>query len=439
MKKINFYYLKYFLLLFPVLLVQLSFAQTSFTPDDLYEKLLNLPGIVSVTEIEAESGYNASFKIFISQPLDHKNPESTRFNQKFYISHRDENLPVVIELDGYSMPTNRSTELADIMECNKIIVEHRYFGESTAENPEWKYLTIEQAANDHHNIITTMKNIYEGKWISTGISKGGQTAIFHRYFFNDDVDVSVSYVAPLCFAQEDPRIYSFLNNVGTEDCRQKMIQFQREVLKREDKLLPLFKEESEMKGYTYSLGNDRFIFEYVVLEYGFAFWQWQNTTCEQIPDTTDSDEALFEHLKKGSSFDYYADNELASIAPFFYQAYSEIGYYGYDITPFKDLLQEVKEPTSKIFLPEGVNPDFNCAQALKINTWIQKKANNFIFIYGEVDTWSAPAVELTGETNSIKMIRKDGSHKTRINSFEENEREFILNTLENWLDYQIPE
>jgi len=37
------------------------------------------------------------------------------------------------------------------------------------------------------------------------------------------------------------------------------------------------------------------------------------------------------------------------------------------------------------------------------------------------------------------MIKKNGSHKTRINSFEEKEREFILNTLENWLDYQIPE
>ncbi len=163
----------------------------------------------------------------------------------------------------------------------------------------WEYLTIEQAANDHHQIIETMKKIYDNKWITTGISKGGQTTYIHKYFFPDDADASVCYVAPLNLAAEDPRIYHFLDNVGTEECRNKMVQFQREVLKREDELLPMFIEDTKNSGYTYSLGNDRFIFEFVVLEYGFAFWQWQYTNCEQIPDTTASNEVLFEHLKNG--------------------------------------------------------------------------------------------------------------------------------------------
>jgi hypothetical protein len=430
---------KFVSIFFLILFFNSAYSQSTLTSTELYEKLIRLPDIVSVAEIEAENGYDASFEIFISQPFDHISPGSGNFNQKFYLSHRDENLPMVIELDGYSITFNRPNELADLLHCNKIVVEHRYFGESTAENPEWKYLTIEQAANDHHKIISILKNIYYGKWIGTGISKGGQTTIFHRYFFNDDVDVSVAYVAPLCLSQEDPRIYSFLNSVGTEDCRTKMIEFQREVLNRYENLIPMLKNYAEEKGYTYSLGNDRFIFEYIVLEYGFAFWQWQNVTCDEIPSTDSEDEVLFDHLQLGSSFSYFADHEIASVAPFYYQAYSELGYYGYDISALKDLLIEVKEPTSKIFLPEGVDPEFNCVQANKINSWLQKKGNNFIFIYGEVDTWSAPAVQLTGETNSIKMICKNGSHKTRINSFDEPEREIILNTLENWLDYNIPE
>jgi hypothetical protein len=62
-----------------------------------------------------------------------------------------------------------------------------------------------------------------------------------------------------------------------------------------------------------------------------------------------------------------------------------------------------------------------------------------IFIYGEIDAWSATAVELTGETNSIKKIKTGGNHRTRINSFDEVDRTFIIKTLEEWLDYQIPE
>ena len=60
-----------------------------------------------------------------------------------------------------------------------------------------------------------------------------------------------------------------------------------------------------------------------------------------------------------------------------------------------------------------------------------------IFIYGGNDTWSASAVELTGETNSIKMVKQGGSHRTRINSFSSEEKEIIYTTLEDWLDIKI--
>ena len=62
-----------------------------------------------------------------------------------------------------------------------------------------------------------------------------------------------------------------------------------------------------------------------------------------------------------------------------------------------------------------------------------------IFIYGEIDAWSATAVELTGETNSIKMVKKGGNHRTRIKSFNETDRDIIIETLEAWLEYKISE
>lgn len=410
-----------------------------FSQNDLKKNLESLPGILNVEIIQPDSEYNEAYKIFIEQPIDHNHPEGEKFRQKFYLSHKDVSLPMVIELDGYNIDYNRENELSSILRCNKIVVEHRYFGESKPDSLDWNYLTIEQAANDHHKIIETLKKIYDKQWITTGISKGGQTTYIHKYYFPDDADASVCYVAPLNLAPEDPRIYHFLDNVGTKECRDKMVAFQREVLKREDELIPMFIEDTKKSGYNYSIGDYEFIFEYVVLEYGFAFWQWQYTKCSQIPDTTASNDDLFEHLKTGSSFSYFSDQEIESNLPFIYQAYTQMGYYGYDISNFKDLLKEVKEPTSRIFLPDYMKPVYDCCIMQEINTWIQKHGNNMIFIYGEIDSWSATAVELTGETNAIKMVKPGGNHRTRIKSFNEKDQEYIINTIEDWIGYEVPE
>jgi len=425
------------LILSGVLLVFLSSPLQS--QKDLKSEIESLPGIISVEQIETDSEYHSAYKIFIEQPVDHKNPDGKKFKQKFYLSHKDYSLPMVIELDGYDIDYNRKNELATLLKCNKIVVEHRYFGESRPDSLYWDYLTVEQSAYDHHKIIETMKLIYNKQWVTTGISKGGQTTYIHKYYFPDDVNVSVCYVSPLNLTAEDPRVYHFLNHVGTRECRDKMVEFQREVLKREDELLPMFIEDTKEAGYSYSIGNDRLIFEYVVLEYGFAFWQWQYTNCSQIPDTTSSNEELFEHLKTGSSFNYFSDEEIEANLPFIYQAYSQMGYYGYNIMHLKDLLQEVKEPTSRIFLPDYLNPVFDCCTMMYINTWIQKHGNNMIFIYGEIDAWSSTAIELTGETNSIKMIKTGGNHRTRIKSFNEEDQQYILKTLQEWMNYKISE
>lgn len=416
-------------------------ASTSllYSQEDLKTRIEQLPGIISVESIEPDSEYKEAFKIFIEQPVDHNNPNGIKFKQKFYLTHKDDSLPMVIELDGYSIDYNRKNELATLLKCNKIVVEHRYFGESKPDSIDWTYLTIKQAAEDDHKIIETMKTIYTKQWVTTGISKGGQTTYIHKYYFPDDVDASVCYVAPLNITAEDPRVYHFLDHVGTSECRNKMVQFQREVLKREDELVPMFIEDTEKAGYTYSIGDYTFVFEFVVLEYGFAFWQWQYTNCSQIPDTTASDEELFEHLKKGSSFNYFSDQDIAKNLPFIYQAYSQMGYYGYDITNLKDLLTEVKNPSSRVFIPKYLNPVFDCCTMQNINAWIQKHGNNIIFIYGEIDAWSSTAVELTGETNSLKMIKTGGNHRTRIKSFNQRDQERILDSLQVWLDYKVQE
>ena len=101
-------------------------------------------------------------------------------------------------------------------------MEHRYFGESMPDSLNYNYLNLKQATADLHHIRQLFGQIYTGKWVSTGVSKGGATTIFYRYFYPEDVDASVPYVAPVNREQEDQRLYRFLDTIGTDQCREKI-------------------------------------------------------------------------------------------------------------------------------------------------------------------------------------------------------------------------
>ena len=262
------------------------------------------------------------------------------------------------------------------------------------------------------------KQIYTGKWVSTGISKGGQTTIFFKYYYPDAVDVWVPYVAPLNLEQEDKRIYTFLDNVGTEECRNKIRDFQRAVLKNRKEILPLLRKHVKEKSYNFELGLEKTL-EYNVFEYSFAFWQWGYSSCEDIPEPTASPDSLFSHLVNVSSFDYFDSLSSSYYEPFYYQAYTEIGYYGYETEDFSDLLIDIEDDvaSSIFFAPENVNLDFNKALMFDVNQFIRSHGNNMLYIYGENDTWSATAVDIGDKTNAVKMVKEGGSHRTRISSF----------------------
>lgn len=389
---------------------------------------------IEYKKIKGDSLFTETYEIYIQQPVDHFGKSKDRFKQQLFLSIKDKSLPMVFYLEGYGT-SNRTLELSRMLHCNQIIVEHRYFDESTPQEPKWDYMTIEQAAADHHRIVQLFKKYFKAKWINTGISKGGSTAIFHKRFYPDDVDVSVPYVAPLNYSTADKRLERFLEEVGTPGCRNKIKSFQREVLKRKKSLIPLFEVESKIDSLTFSIGFEK-AFEYTVLEYGFAFWQLSKGDCSVIPDSTASDVELIAHLKLRSPFDYFSDASISSLAPFFHQAYTEFGYYEYDISSFKDLLEHADGKTN-FFIPKTVKKEFSSKLLFEIEEWLMNEGNNFIYIYGGNDPWTGASVNVSPKTNSLKMVKENGSHGTRIKSFNDEERELIISTLERWLDYKI--
>ena len=419
-----------------LLFVLLSASASSFAQTVLEQKINAISAIKEIRPLET-SEFSEKYVTYFTQPLDHRHPEKGSFRQRVIVSHVGFDRPTVIVTEGYgaayALRSQYREELSKLLNANMIFVEYRYFLESTPEPKDWQYLTAENSADDLHAITTAFKNIYPGKWIATGISKGGQTTLLYRTFYPDDVDISVPYVAPLCYGVEDGRHEPFLHKVSTPENRKKIEDFQLEALKRKATLLPRFEKYCTEKNYSFRAPIEE-IYDYSVLEYSFALWQW-GTPISSIPATTASDDEIFSHLLAISEPGYFtADSPNAS---FFVQAARELGYYGYDVQPFKQYLsiQSSEGYLHRLMLPEELKDmPFDKTLSKKITKFLKKEDPKMIFIYGQNDPWTAAGVTwLKNKKNIHVFIQPNGSHLARINTLPEAEKAEVMELINEWL------
>ncbi|MDD4638251.1 MAG: S28 family serine protease [Bacteroidales bacterium] len=403
--------------------------------DTLFTKISSINGVVDLQRINS-FGFKDKYVLKFEQPIDHKNPEKGKFGQRVFVMNAGVDRPTVIATEGYgaayaSNPRYRD-EISKLLDANIIFVEHRYFLESVPDPADWKYLTAENSAYDLHRITTAFKEIYKNKWIATGISKGGQTALIYRAFFPDDVDITVPYVAPLCKSREDGRHEPFLRDfAGTQEDRAKLEDLQREILLRRGELQPKFDTLCKVKGYSFRLPNEE-IYDYSVLELPFSFWQW-GSDITKVPGKGVSADSLFKYWMNMSSPDYFRDS--SSTLSFFVQAAKELGYYGYDTKPFKGLLsiRNAKGYLTKIFLPEGSEERFDRGLYRKLKRFVARTDEKMMFIYGEFDPWSAVKVNEPKSSNVVLFVQPAGSHRARINTLPEEMKKEAVETLKRWI------
>lgn len=419
-----------------LLFVLLSASTSSFAQTVLEQKISAISAIKEIRPLET-SEFSEKYVTYFTQPLNHRHPEKGSFRQRVIVSHVGFDRPTVIVTEGYgaayALRSQYREELSKLLNANMIFVEYRYFLESTPEPKDWQYLTAENSADDLHTITTAFKNIYPGKWIATGISKGGQTTLLYRTFYPDDVDISVPYVAPLCYGVEDGRHEPFLHKVSTPENRKIIEDFQLEALKRKATLLPRFEKYCTEKNYSFRAPIEE-IYDYSVLEYSFALWQW-GTPISSIPATTASDDEIFSHLLAISEPGYFtADSPNAS---FFVQAARELGYYGYDVQPFKQYLsiQSSEGYLHRLMLPEELKDmPFDKTLSKKITKFLKKQDPKMIFIYGQNDPWTAAGVTwLKNKKNIHVFIQPNGSHLARISTLPEAEKAEVMELINEWL------
>ena len=422
-----------------LLLINAIAAQAQDTLTPLHRYLQSLPETL-IEKLPCSPPFDEKYVLMVPQYVDHADPEQGMFRQRVYILHRHPATPVVFTTEGYNGGyagrPNFQNELDAYLGANEIVVEHRYFGPSTPDPLDWQYLTVENAATDHHRIVELLKPYFTGKWVNTGISKGGQTALYHRAYYPDDVDATVGYVCPLNFSIEESRCYSFLDEVGSEECRKRIHDFQAMLLCNREKYFPAFTTLADSLNLSFSLGYEAG-YELTVLEYSFAFWQWGNTPCETIPDDAADPDSVMAHLNAVAGLDWMSVKGVEGMQPFFYQALTEIGFYGYDHAEFPGCVKALSSQTLDFTCPEGVECVYDPRPMEKVDNFVRHHGDNMIFIYGEWDPWSAPAVQISGKTNNFKVVKPGGSHGTRIMNLPEAQREKVLNALGEWLDCEI--
>lgn len=407
------------------------FGFPTLKAQSVLEKLQNI-GIDSIVPLKINSSqFENAWIIFIKQPVDHENPALGNFTQRLILRHNGFDKPLVFVTEGYSaaygLNPNYIEELSTLLDANLLIAEHRFFGESMPPNRNWEALNLKNATADLHAINQLFKQIYPSAWISTGISKGGQTTIYYRYFYPNDVALSVPYVAPLNFSAADKRVQYFLDTVADAGCRKKIHDIQYKLLDNKALFTQYFKDSTIKRQLSFErIGGIETAFEMNVLELEFAYWQWHPVACDKIPDTTASDKEIFKFWISAAGYDFFADQSLESMQSFFYQALTEMGFYTYDTKPFKQLLTYVKKPNFEHALPAGTKAKYHRRLNKKVNKWLQKEGNDIIYIYGAYDAWASTAVIPFNNTNAIKLLKPGGSHATRLRHFSQEDQQAVI-------------
>lgn len=440
-----------------ILIIAVAFNASAI---DIATALKFIPQVDNIKKIET-NGFLESYSFTFEQPIDHRNPDLGSFKQRVILQHNRQSAPVVTVLEGYMIWGYTKSEPCEILNANQIIIEHRFFAESIPDDGiiPWEHLTIYNAAHDQHQIIQALKDkIYNNnKWVTTGISKGGQTTIFHRFFFPNDVDVSVPYVAPLNLDFVDPRLQKNLNRLGSgkgkgaaikilagnsDDAPKFLIRdFQTHCFENIDELYAMFEKDVAKHGWQYkSVGGARRALELMILEYPFAFWQGGESV-SAIPNAdVDGNEDFYAHLTKVSPPSFFEDSEIETFRPFFYQALTEIGFYDYKVRPFKKYLpNDKKDITFEFCLDEAAAKaaakiEYNPKKMRYIAKWLQEEAKKMIFIYGGNDAWSGTQVNLKGNPFCYKFVCEGKAHGACIEDFEQITSTYIKTKLNDWMN-----
>jgi hypothetical protein len=340
--------------------------------------------------------------------------------------------PTVLQISGYYVnPQPVQYELTALLQANQLHVEHRYFIPSRPDPVDWQFLDIAQSAADLHAIVAAFKTIYTAKWVSTGASKGGMASVYFRYFYPDEVDATVPYVAPSSHGTRDARYVAFVAGRGTAKCQKRLKAFQRRSLKKRAKLARYMGDAPFD-----ILGPDRAL-EFAVVEMPFIFWQYFDASrCDEIPGRGASAREIYDFLDQIVFIESYGDDSLTAYEPYFYQSATQLGWPALGEAGLEDLLRYPGQDGPEILPPLDVPKTFDATVVPLVEAFVLERGERMLFIYGENDPWSTNAFAVSGENDSYRLFVTGpaGNHGAQILALPDADRDLALGKIGEWLD-----
>ena len=368
---------------------------------------------------EGKLVYQSQYSMFISQPVNHAQPDGDKFKQKVCILFRGYDRPTIMVTEGYFWGGFDDAEDFGInLNANIVHVEHRNFGESYNQDVgKWEYETIAQASADLHAVYQALKPILKGRWMSTGTSKNGETSMDYAYYYPNDMNLAVAFCSPFNVSLSDKRFGDYLfNEANTEEVRAIMKKHIRSALENGEEGLyqvccKRFKQEGKpLPSYT----------EYVFNIFDTFFNLFQYTLPSRhiadIENMTKDEESYAKKINQTIAF-----NRDMTFYTYMVDCAKEQGFPnpGYDY--FADLLEGTSfkaEDVMETFLKEG---DHRLLKQYDNSVRLDMRDNFFLnsttpllFIYSQADPWSAAQPEKLGP-NAKKVINPIGIHSPKIN------------------------
>ena len=401
-------------------------------PRDIADRLRLVAGMTVRETGWTPDGFRF-FELAYRQPVDHRAPDGPSFEQHLSLLFRSTTAPFVLLSTGYDdYVRDLAVELTLMLGASQLVVEHRYFGASRPTPTDWRFLTIEQAAADHHRIVEALRPIFVGPWISTGGSKGGMTSVYHRRFFPDDVAGTVAYVAPISFGAPDRRYVPFVDSIGEPTCRERLVELQLEALTRRPAMVPRIEALRREQGLSFALvGGADGALEDAAISLPFLFWQYAGADfCPWVPLGPIGDQDLFDFLDGFVGFASSADDSVLRFLPYSYQAATELGFPEIRTDHVAHLL--VAEGAGWDELLPGVAIAYDPTVMRDVAEWVATAGSELLFLYGEWDPWTAGAFDLGGARDSLRLTVPRGTHYAAIWDLPRRERDLVFEALERW-------